>query len=80
MSAQTRALRVVVTPLSHFRQIDRSLRSSSDSPRSLINSPALSVAEKYQALASANPDMLPFVDETIEYLYDLAKRRNPELF
>ena len=59
---------------------EKSSRSSLASPISSTGSHALTCEEKYQALASAMPDALLFVNEMIEYLYDLEKRRNPSLF
>jgi hypothetical protein len=42
--------------------------------------PPMTSLAKYQALASATPDALLFVNETIEYLYDVEMRRYPHLF
>ena len=42
--------------------------------------PPMTPFDKYQALAAAMPRSLMFVNETIEYLYDVEVRRNPHLF
>lgn len=72
--------RLVPFPPSHSRQTSRSSESLTASPRSSAASSRPTTAEKYAALASKTPDALRLVNDTIEYLYDLEVRRNPNLF